>query len=159
MCFFSRNHNFRSLASVCPPYLQTSISFKPGFAIKPVKLSEQQEQIRRLNLLSWERAGGWEGGTEGGFVEGGRKVNCGGKGEGKGWQEANAPSSWSKADIVIAAENMWWRFPVASKASWWSDSERFLLMFLRDKLRVFTAAWPASSQKQNRHPSESFFDV
>lgn len=83
MCLFSLNHKFRSLVSVCPPYLHTSISFKPGFAIIPVKPSDQQEQIRRLNLLCPERAGGREGEMEGGFVEEGTKVNCRGNGEGK----------------------------------------------------------------------------
>lgn len=68
---------------MCPPYLHTSISFKLGFAIIPVKPSDQQEQIHRLNLLCLEQAGQREGEMKGGFVEEGRKVNCTGKGEEK----------------------------------------------------------------------------
>lgn len=152
MCLFSLN---RSLVSVCPPYLHTSISFKPGFAIIPVKPSDQQEQIRRLNLLCPERAGGREGENRGRICGRRKESELQRKRWRKGCQEVKAPFSWYKADIVNVAENIWWRFPIASKASWWSDSERFLLVFLRDKLWVLTAAWPASSEKQNQHPSES----
>lgn len=57
---------------------------------------------------------------EGGFLEGGRKANSRGKGEGK---DARKPTrlfffSDIRQIFVIAAEHIWWRFPIASKASW-----------------------------------------